>query len=104
VFGGDNETAQATSIYRPTRGGGSQEYTEDEIEEIKGKERFHRPDKGFTGTDGPSAARDGPVQFEKQPQEEDVFGLDKFLDETKGSKKRGNEGKGDEDRGKRQRR
>lgn len=94
---------KATSIYRPTRGGGSQEYTEDEIEEIKGKERFHRPDKGFSGTDGPSQARDGPVQFEKQPQEEDVFGLDKFLDETKGaSKKRGNDG--DEDRGKRQRR
>lgn len=91
----------AKSIYRPTRGGGSQDYTEDEINDIKTADKFHRPDKGFNGTEGPRVARDGPVQFEKQP-EEDVFGLDKFLEEAKASKKRGNDG--EEDRGKRQKR
>ena len=42
------------------------------------------PDKEFAGTDR-SQRRDGPVQFEKE--EEDPFGLDKFLTEAKEGKR-----------------
>lgn len=43
-----------------------------------------QPDKEFAGTDR-SQRRDGPVQFEKE--EEDPFGLDKFLTEAKKGKR-----------------
>ena len=45
------------------------------------------PDKGFTGADN-SRRREGPVQFERF-EEEDPFGLDKFLKEAKTGQKRG---------------
>ena len=44
------------------------------------------PDKGFAGTDR-SSRREGPVQFEKD-EEEDPFGLNKFLTEAKKAQKR----------------
>jgi SNW domain-containing protein 1 len=95
---------QASSIYRPSKKAAS-EYTEDELEALKTTDKFHRPDKGFAGTEstGPSS-RDGPVQFEMP--EEDLFGLDKMLSDAKdgsgGSRKRAS---GDDDeRGKRSRR
>ena len=44
-----------------------------------------QPDKGFSGTDA-SQVRDGPVQFEKDV-EEDPFGLNKFLTEAKKAKR-----------------
>ena len=44
------------------------------------------PDKEFAGTDR-SRRRDGPVQFEKD-EEEDPFGLNKFLTEAKKAQKR----------------
>ena len=43
-----------------------------------------QPDKEFSGTDR-GHRRDGPVQFEKE--EEDPFGLDKFLTEAKKGKR-----------------
>ena len=43
-----------------------------------------QPDKEFAGTDR-TQRRDGPVQFEKE--EEDPFGLDKFLTEAKKGKR-----------------
>ena len=43
-----------------------------------------QPDKEFAGTDR-NQRRDGPVQFEKE--EEDPFGLDKFLTEAKKGKR-----------------
>ena len=43
-----------------------------------------QPDKGFAGADR-GQRRDGPVQFEKE--EEDPFGLDKFLTEAKKGKR-----------------
>lgn len=48
------------------------------------------PNKEFSGTDrDPKASgRSGPVQFEKQQQEEDPFGLDQFLTQAKHSSKR----------------
>ena len=44
------------------------------------------PDKGFSGADR-GGGRDGPVQFEKDV-EEDPFGLNKFLTEAKRAQKR----------------
>lgn len=44
-----------------------------------------QPDKGFSGADS-SQVREGPVQFEKDV-EEDPFGLNKFLTEAKKAKR-----------------
>lgn len=44
------------------------------------------PDKGFAGADS-SRRRDGPVQFERE-EEEDVFGLDNFFKTVKKADKR----------------
>jgi SNW domain-containing protein 1 len=70
----------ASSIYRP-RGGDNEMYGDEELEKLR-KSRF-TADKGFQGADA-SAARDGPVQFEKE--DDDVFGLDKFFTEAKKGK------------------
>mmetsp|Transcript_55194 Transcript_55194/g.76540 ORF Transcript_55194/g.76540 Transcript_55194/m.76540 type:complete len:532 (+) Transcript_55194:78-1673(+) len=75
---------KSSSIYRPTKRAETQ-YTDDEVEALKSGSKFHRPDKGFQGADG-RQQRDGPVQFEKS--ESDVFGLDQFLADAKGSRKR----------------
>lgn len=71
----------ASSIYRP-RGADSDMYGDEELEKLR-KSRF-TADKGFQGADA-SAARDGPVQFEKE-EDDDVFGLDKFFTEAKKGK------------------
>ena len=47
------------------------------------------PDKEFAGADR-GARRDGPVQFERD-EEEDPFGLNKFLTEAKRAQKRPSE-------------
>ena len=44
-----------------------------------------QPDKEFSGTDR-SRVRDGPVQFEKEV-DEDLFGLNQFLTEAKKAKR-----------------
>ena len=44
------------------------------------------PDKPFDGAER-GTQRDGPVQFERD-EEEDPFGLNKFLKEAKAAKKR----------------
>lgn len=53
------------------------------------------PDKEFSGTDR-NATRSGPVQFEKE--EEDPFGLDRFLTEAKRASKRPKEDRRKDDR------
>ncbi len=46
------------------------------------------PDKGFAGADR-NARREGPVQFTRdEHEEEDPFGLNKFLTEAKQAQKR----------------
>lgn len=77
------KSAQATSIYRPSKKNDSELYG-DELEELS-KNRFV-PDREFSGTDR-TTKRDGPVQFEKQ-DDDDPFGLDKFLTEVKKASKR----------------
>lgn len=60
-----------------------------------------QPDRGFSGADRAAATRDGPVQFEKD--EEDPFGLNKFLTEAKKAKRPSEEGREGGSRAKRPR-
>ncbi|XP_054168487.1 SNW domain-containing protein 1-like [Oppia nitens] len=73
------------TLYRPSKTANEDLLTNDDIDALANTQRFV-PDKEFSGTDR-NARRDGPVQFEKQ-EEEDPFGLDKFLTEVKKSSKR----------------
>jgi len=53
--------------------------------------RSFKPDKGFSGVDYGKAAKEGdggPLQFEKDPQEADPFGLDAFLSDVRDGKKK----------------
>eukprot|EP00899_Mesostigma_viride_P018876 jgi/Mesvir1/26990/Mv20701-RA.1 len=77
----------ASGLYRPrkdvdgdTYGGG------DRGEEERGTGRF-RPDREFAGTGRSAGPRDAPVEFEKDAEEADPFGLDQFLTEVKTGKK-----------------
>lgn len=54
-------------------------------------QRF-RPDKGFAGADyarGQGTGEGGAVQFEREGDEADPFGLDAFLSDVRGGKKKG---------------
>ncbi|KAI6045613.1 SKIP/SNW domain-containing protein [Pisolithus marmoratus] len=64
--------------------------TEEGIGKALDNDRFGlgRPRVGFEGANE-QEVREGPVQFEKDKDSGDVFGLDKFLDEAKGGRKRG---------------
>lgn len=75
------------SIYRPSRNVDKDIYGDD-LEKLIKTNRFV-PDKEFSGTDR-SSRREGPVQFERQ-EEDDPFGLDKFLTEAKKASKRPSE-------------
>jgi SNW domain-containing protein 1 len=48
-----------------------------------------KPDKGFTGADYGKGGEGGAVQFEKEAEEADPFGLDAFLSDVRGGKKKG---------------
>ncbi|XP_038075195.1 SNW domain-containing protein 1-like [Patiria miniata] len=78
----------SSSLYRPSKNADKDVYGDDLDTLIKQK-RFV-PDKDFSGTDR-SRRRDGPVQFERE-EEEDPFGLDKFLKDAKKAGKRPAEG------------
>ncbi|KAK1588669.1 hypothetical protein Q3G72_025741 [Acer saccharum] len=56
------------------------------LEKIMETERF-KPDKGFAGSSERSGPRDRPLEFEKEAEEADPFGLDQFLTEVKKGKK-----------------
>ncbi|KAL3873501.1 hypothetical protein ACJMK2_036610 [Sinanodonta woodiana] len=73
----------ASHIYRPSRNKERDQYGED-LDTLINTNRFV-PDKQFSGTDR-SRHREGPVQFERD--DEDPFGLDKFLKEAKTGQKR----------------
>uniref|UniRef100_A0AAG5CRK6 SKI-interacting protein SKIP SNW domain-containing protein n=1 Tax=Anopheles atroparvus TaxID=41427 RepID=A0AAG5CRK6_ANOAO len=71
-------------LYRPSKALDNDAYGAD-LDKIVSTNRFV-PDKEFSGTDrSGQAARQGPVQFEK---EEDPFGLDQFLSMAKKAPKR----------------
>lgn len=84
----------ANHLYRPSKSLDQDNYGED-LERIVNTNRFV-PDKEFSGTDrSAQAARQGPVQFEK---EEDPFGLDQFLNMAKKAPKRKEEQRSDKDK------
>ncbi|TYJ29488.1 hypothetical protein E1A91_A06G071900v1 [Gossypium mustelinum] len=83
-------TAQPTlsTLYRPKKDVDSEMYggADEQLEKIMKTERF-KPDKAFAGTSEKSGPRDRPVEFEKEVEEADPFGLDQFLTEVKKGKK-----------------
>ncbi|XP_071713896.1 SNW/SKI-interacting protein A-like [Rutidosis leptorrhynchoides] len=83
-------TAQPTlsTLYRPKKDADDEMYggADEQLEKIRKTERF-KPDKGFSGAGEKSGPRGGPVEFEKEVEEADPFGLDQFLTEVKGGKK-----------------
>lgn len=91
----------AQHLYRPSKNLDKEVYGDD-LEALVKTNRFV-PDKEFSGTDR-SVQRSGPVQFEKQPEEEDPFGLDQFLTQAKHASKRsaGGHDKKDEKRRRRE--
>jgi len=94
------DQAMAKNLYRPTRGTGDADLYGDDLETLKNTSRFV-PDKEFSGVDrsAGSSRRDGPVQFEKyQEEDDDPFGLDKFLTEAKKASKRTDTDSGDKHR------
>jgi len=84
------------NIYRPSKNIDQDIYGDDIDNLIKSTNRFV-PDKGFEGAD-PSQSRSGPVQFERE-EEEDPFQLDKFLSEAKRGGKRTDTGDKDYEKG-----
>ncbi|KAF9605472.1 hypothetical protein IFM89_017491 [Coptis chinensis] len=83
-------TAQSTlsSLYKPTRDTDTDTYggADEQLEKVLKTDRF-KPDKGFAGANERAGPRDKPVEFEKQVEEADPFGLDHFLTEVKKGKK-----------------
>ncbi|KAJ8750907.1 hypothetical protein K2173_016088 [Erythroxylum novogranatense] len=83
-------TAQNTlaTIYRPKKDSDTEMYggADEQLEKIMKTERF-KPDKGFTGTSERAGPRDRPIEFGKDAEEADPFGLDRFLTEVKEGKK-----------------
>ncbi|GLT48525.1 hypothetical protein SLA2020_221450 [Shorea laevis] len=83
-------TAQPTlsTLYKPKKDTDSDMYggADEQLEKIMKTERF-KPDKAFSGTSERAGPRDRPVEFEKEAEEADPFGLDQFLTEVKKGKK-----------------
>ncbi|KAL6984752.1 hypothetical protein U1Q18_018134 [Sarracenia purpurea var. burkii] len=83
-------TAQPTlsTLYRPKKDADADMYggAEEQLQKILKTDRF-KPDKSFAGTSEKAGPRDRPVEFEKEAEEADPFGLDQFLTEVKKGKK-----------------
>ena len=83
-------TAQPTlsTLYRPKKDVDGEMYggADEQLDKIMKTDRF-KPDKAFAGTSERAGPRDRPVEFEKDAEEADPFGLDQFLTEVKKGKK-----------------
>ncbi|POO00845.1 SKI-interacting protein, SKIP [Trema orientale] len=83
-------TAQPTlsTLYRPKKDADADMYGDanEQLDKIMKTDRF-KPDKAFAGTSEKAGPRDRPVEFEKDAEEADPFGLDQFLTEVKKGKK-----------------
>ncbi|KAF8400876.1 hypothetical protein HHK36_014179 [Tetracentron sinense] len=83
-------TAQSTlsSLYKPKKDADADMYggADEQLDKILKTDRF-KPDKGFAGAPERAGPRDRPVEFEKEAEEADPFGLDQFLTEVKKGKK-----------------
>lgn len=77
-----------STLYKPTKGADSEMYggEDEQLEKVLKTDRF-KPDKGFSGAAVKGGPREKPVEFEKQAEEADPFGLDQFLTEVKSGKK-----------------
>uniref|UniRef100_A0AC34FPY1 SKI-interacting protein SKIP SNW domain-containing protein n=2 Tax=Panagrolaimus sp. ES5 TaxID=591445 RepID=A0AC34FPY1_9BILA len=73
-------------IYRPTKNNESS--MAEDMDRIITTNRFV-PEKGFAGAGEQSGARSGPVQFEKQQPNEDLFGLDDLIGDSSSRKRSG---------------
>ena len=96
-----NESSIGNNIYRPGKNIDKEAYGgAEDLENLKKTSRFVA-DKGFEGAErgAGGSSRSGPVQFERN-EEEDPFGLDQFLATAKSaSNKRSNEESVDKRRG-----
>ncbi|XP_010540981.1 PREDICTED: SNW/SKI-interacting protein-like [Tarenaya hassleriana] len=83
-------TAQPTlsTLYKPKKDMDEEMYgnADEQLEKLMKTDRF-KPDKGFTGTSEKLGKRERPVEFEKEAEEADPFGLDQFLTEVKKGKR-----------------
>ncbi|CAN1232337.1 SNW/SKI-interacting protein [Linum perenne] len=83
-------TAQPTlsTLYKPKKDVDSEMYggADEQMDKIMKTDRF-KPDRAFTGTADRAPPRDRPVEFDKEAEEADPFGLDQFLTEVKKGKK-----------------
>uniref|UniRef100_A0A5B7AD81 Putative SNW/SKI-interacting protein n=1 Tax=Davidia involucrata TaxID=16924 RepID=A0A5B7AD81_DAVIN len=83
-------TAQPTlsTLYKPKKDADADMYggADEQLDKILKTDRF-KPDKAFAGTSEKAGPRDRPVEFEKEAEEADPFGLDQFLTEVKKGKK-----------------
>ncbi|CAI9100423.1 OLC1v1037427C1 [Oldenlandia corymbosa var. corymbosa] len=83
-------TAQPTlsTLYKPKKDVDSDMYggEDEQLDKIMKTDRF-KPDKAFVGTSERTGPRGGPVEFERDTEEADPFGLDQFLTEVKKGKK-----------------
>ncbi|BBN10480.1 SNW domain-containing protein 1 [Marchantia polymorpha subsp. ruderalis] len=75
-------------LYRPRKDADNEVYggAEEQLDKVLKTDRF-RADKGFAGTSERTTSRDRPLEFEKEVEEADPFGLDQFLTEVKKGKK-----------------
>merc|ERR1712241_417252 len=96
-----NNSSISQSIYRPGKNVDKEAYGgAEDLDNLKKTSRFVA-DKGFEGTErgAGTSSRSGPVQFERN-EEEDPFGLDQFLATAKSaSNKRSNDDSADKRRG-----
>jgi len=83
LFGSGREAA----LYKAPSKADAEQYGENDLQKIISTDRF-RPDKDFSGVDRskPAEPRQGPVEFERAQEEEDVFGINELLHEAKTAK------------------
>ncbi|KAL3616408.1 hypothetical protein CASFOL_039798 [Castilleja foliolosa] len=83
-----NAQPTMSTLYRPKKDADDEMYggEKEEMDKLMKTDRF-KADKGFVGTSQKAGPRDGPLEFETGPVEEDPFGLDQFLTEVKTGKK-----------------
>ena len=83
------EAATAASLYKPRHVDLEESDSDAQVKKILDTSRF-KPNVGFSGSDKQEEghSRSGPVQFEREVEEKDMFGIEQFLNDAKsGSRK-----------------
>ncbi|DBA77030.1 hypothetical protein WJX77_001964 [Trebouxia sp. C0004] len=79
---------KGSGLYKPNK-----QVDDDDVPVDADKDgRKFKPDQGFSGVDyGAASRRDtGPVQFEREAVDADIFGLDKFANDVRGGSRKKN--------------